>query len=81
MEFQINERYQNNGFAKEALITLLSELNMDYLYAEIRAEAKGHDRAIGCLTNLGFSYEKDFDNGVRFSTQSLEDIKKLRLNF
>jgi len=80
MEFQINERYQNNGFAKEALITLLSELNMDYLYAEIREEAKGHDRAIGCLKNLGFSYEKDFANGVRFSTQSLEDIKKLRLN-
>ncbi len=76
IDYKIYQNYKEQGFLLEGLIGLLSLCDMNYLYCKIK---KSNETAQRCFDLLGFAREELDETTYKYTTQNLDDVKRLCL--
>ena len=76
LNYKIYRNYQEQGFLLEGLIGLLSICDMNYLYSKIK---KKNETAQKVFDLLGFSRNDFDDTTYKYTTNNLDEVKRLCL--
>ena len=76
IDYKIYQNYKEQGFLAEGLVGLLSICDMNYLYSKIK---KTNETAQRCFDMLGFAREELDDSTYKYTTNDLDNVKRLCL--